>query len=124
MPLRGSMQLFFLTQETKGKGKDEPGAARHTSAAEATRAASGAQADSLSRFTGARRRADEPPPPKQARRRGGWLRPPLVESLEEGLTKLGEPWAPPLARALSPPSSSGRGPGPRSSSSGQHPARR
>ena len=36
-----------------------------------TRAASGAQANSLSRFTEARRRADKLPPPKQVRRCGG-----------------------------------------------------
>src|SRR4051812_38323146 len=117
------MQLFSLTHETKGKGRTIQ--ARHAllQPAKATRDASEAQADSLSRFTGAWRRADEQAPPKKARRRGGSLWPPLEEPPEEELVELGEHRAPPSERALSPPSSSERGPWPRSSPSGRHPAR-
>ena len=55
------------------KGKERANQAQLTSHRPAgkTRAASGAQADSLSRFTEARRRADMLPSPKQVRRRGG-----------------------------------------------------
>ena len=83
------------------------------------RAASGAQADSLSRFTGARRQVDPLPHSKQAWRRGGWPRPLLEESPpKEELVKLEESRASPAARALPSPSTPGLSPRPRSSSSG------
>ena len=69
-PPQGSTLLSLLRRK-KGKGRTNPERlASHRPAGKA-RAASGAQADSLSRFTRARRRADTLPPPKQTRRRGG-----------------------------------------------------
>ena len=68
-PPRGSTLLSFMQE--KGKERtNQVQLASHRPAGK-TRAASGAQADSLSRFTEARRRADALPPPKQVRRRGG-----------------------------------------------------
>ena len=69
-PPRGSALLSLLCRK-KGKGRTNPARlASHRPAGKA-RAASGAQADSLSRFTRAQRWADTLPPPKQIRRHGG-----------------------------------------------------
>mgnify|MGYP001009323154 CR=1 FL=1 len=69
-PPRGHTLLSFCAGEKKGKEQKQ---AKHVPRRPSwkTRAASGAQADSLSRFTGARRRADTLPPPNKIRRRGG-----------------------------------------------------
>ena len=67
---RGAPCYCLFTQEKGKERTNQAQLASHRPAGKA-RAASGAQADSLSRFTGARRRADMPPPPKQIRRRGG-----------------------------------------------------
>ena len=69
-PPRGSTLLSFLRRKKGKERTDRAQLVSHRPAGK-TRVASGAQADSLSRFTGARRRADTLPPPKQMRRRGG-----------------------------------------------------
>ena len=60
-PPRGSTLLYFYAGKRKRKNKS--GAARLAPARREARAASGAQADSLSRFTRARWWAAAPPPP-------------------------------------------------------------
>ena len=65
-PPRGPHIAVFLRRKKGEEGTNQAKLARRRA-----RAASGAQADSLSRFTRARRRADPLPPSKQARRRGG-----------------------------------------------------
>ena len=68
-PPRGSSYCLF-TQEKGKERTNQAQLASHRPAGK-TRAASGAQADSLSRFTWARWRADTLPPPKKIRWRGG-----------------------------------------------------
>ena len=69
-PPRGSTLLSLLRREKEKERTNLVQLASHRPAGKA-RAASGAQADSLSRLTRARRRADTLPPPKQIRRHGG-----------------------------------------------------
>ena len=81
-PPRGPHIAVFLRRK-KGKGRTNQAKLARRRPSGRTRAAFGAQADSLSRFTSVRRRADPLPPSKQARRRGGRPQPLLEESLPE-----------------------------------------